>query len=175
MTINHVMALRGRYETMMNIPVIVMTSEKPAEVQSIKLGADDFIAKPYDMPEVILARCERIIGLYETRSVMKSAERDALTNLYTREFFKEYVRQIDGNESVLAMDAIVLNIEHFHTINELFGRHMGDEVLRKIADMLGPILDGGIWIGCRSKTLKQGKYMTTVKRLRMLLDVRKVQ
>lgn len=136
-------------DAMMNIPVIVMTSEKPAEVQSIKLGADDFIAKPYDMPEVILARCERIIGLYETRSVMRSAERDALTNLYTREFFKEYVRQIDGNKSIAEMDAIVLNIEHFHTVNELFGRHVGDEVLRKIADMLASIFDGSIWIGCR--------------------------
>ena len=136
-------------ENMMNVPVIVMTSEKPAEVQSIKLGADDFITKPYDMPEVILARCERIVGLYETRSVMKSAERDALTGLYTREFFKEYVRQIDGNASIKDMDAIVLNIEHFHTINELFGRHVGDEVLKKIADMLASIFDGSIWIGCR--------------------------
>ncbi|MCR5458702.1 MAG: response regulator [Acetatifactor sp.] len=112
-------------ETMTNIPVIVMTSEKPAEMQSIKLGADDFIAKPYDMPEEILARCERIIGLYETRSVLKSAEKDPLTRLYTREFFKEYVRQIDGNKAVSDMDAIVLNIEHFHTVNELFGRHVG--------------------------------------------------
>lgn len=136
-------------ENMMNVPVIVMTSEKPAEVQSIKLGADDFITKPYDMPEVILARCERIVGLYETRSVMKSAEKDALTGLYTREFFKEYVRQIDGNASIKDMDAIVLNIEHFHTINELFGRHVGDEVLKKIADMLASIFDGSIWIGCR--------------------------
>lgn len=136
-------------ETMTNIPVIVMTSEKPAEVQSIKLGADDFIAKPYDMPEVILARCERIIGLYETRSVLKSAEKDPLTRLYTREFFKEYIRQIDGNKAVSDMDAIVLNIEHFHTVNELFGRHVGDEVLRKIADMLDTIFSGSIWIGCR--------------------------
>ena len=145
-------ALLGRIrqdENMMNIPVIVMTSEKPAEVQSIKLGADDFIAKPYDMPEVILARCERIIGLYETRSVMRSAEKDALTDLYTREFFKEYARQIDENESIPAMDAIVLNIEHFHTVNELFGRHVGDEVLRKIADMLEEIFGEGTWIGCR--------------------------
>ncbi|MBQ1507459.1 MAG: response regulator, partial [Ruminococcus sp.] len=32
------------------IPVIVMTSEKDAEVRSIRLGAADFITKPYDMP-----------------------------------------------------------------------------------------------------------------------------
>ncbi|MCR4601889.1 MAG: response regulator [Clostridia bacterium] len=47
-----------------NIPVIVMTQEEDAEVSSIRAGADDFIKKPYNMPEVILARCERIVDLY---------------------------------------------------------------------------------------------------------------
>ena len=48
-------------EHLRQIPIIVMTSEKSAEVRSIRMGAADFITKPYDMPEVILARCERII------------------------------------------------------------------------------------------------------------------
>ena len=42
-------------ESLRLIPIIVMTSEKDAEVRSIKLGAADFITKPYDMPDVILA------------------------------------------------------------------------------------------------------------------------
>ena len=33
------------------IPVIVLTSDKSAEIESLKLGAQDFIVKPYDMPE----------------------------------------------------------------------------------------------------------------------------
>ena len=132
-----------------NIPVIVMTSEKPAEVRSIKMGADDFIAKPYDMPEVIMARCERIIQLYEDKSIIRSAEKDELTNLYTREFFQEYIRQIDRNCSDVSMDAIVLNIEHFHMLNEMFGRQMGDNVLRKVAGMLSDMLAEGVGIGCR--------------------------
>ncbi len=39
------------------IPVIVMTSDKESEVESLNLGAIDFISKPYPMPEVIRARC----------------------------------------------------------------------------------------------------------------------
>ena len=136
-------------EATANIPVIVMTSEKPAEVRSIKQGADDFITKPYDMPEVILARCERIIQLYEDKSIIRSAEKDELTDLYTKEFFHEYIRQIDRNCSDLNMDAIVLNIEHFHMLNEMFGRQMGDNVLRKVAGMLSDMLADGIGIGCR--------------------------
>ena len=56
------------------VPVIVMTSEADAEVKSINLGAADFIIKPYDMPEVILARCDRIIELSEGKTIISSAE-----------------------------------------------------------------------------------------------------
>ena len=136
-------------EAVSNIPVIVMTSEKSAEVRSIKMGADDFITKPYDMPEVILARCERIIQLYEDKSIIRSAEKDDLTDLYTREFFQEYIRQIDGSGHGSQMDAIVLNIEHFHMLNEMFGRKTGDSVLKKIADMVTAMLGEGVCIGCR--------------------------
>lgn len=136
-------------EELSDIPVIVMTSEKPAEVRSIKMGADDFITKPYDSPEVILARCERIIQLYENRSILRNAEKDDLTQLFTHEFFDEYVRQVDNYYEAAADDAIVLNIEHFHIINEMFGRETGDEILRKVADMLLQTFGSGLCIGCR--------------------------
>ena len=42
-------------EKLKAIPIIVMTSEKSAEVKSIKLGAADFITKPF-VPEELLAR-----------------------------------------------------------------------------------------------------------------------
>ena len=136
-------------ETLSGIPVIVMTSEKPAEVSSIRHGADDFITKPYDSPEVIIARCERIMQLYEDNSIIRRAEKDELTELFTREFFHEYVRQTDSYDGDSEEDAIVLNIEHFHMVNEMFGRDMGDEILRKIADTLGQIFGDGRFIGCR--------------------------
>ncbi len=60
-------------EELKSTPVIVMTSEADAEVESINLGAADFITKPYDMPEVILARCDRIIELSEDKTIIKSA------------------------------------------------------------------------------------------------------
>lgn len=136
-------------ELLTNIPVIVMTSEKPAEVKSIKLGADDFITKPYDMPEVILARCERIIQLYEDKSIIKSAEKDPLTSLYTREFFLEYISQIDKYYAQEPMDALVFNIGHFHILNEMFGRNTGDTVLQKTADALLSLFDESVCIGSR--------------------------
>ena len=74
-----------------SIPIIVLTQDEDAEVSSIKAGADDFIKKPYNMPEVILARCERIIDLYEKKTLIDSAETDPLTGLYSADFFFEYI------------------------------------------------------------------------------------
>ena len=42
-----------------SIPVIVLTSETSAEVESLRRGAVDFIKKPYDVPEIVLARAFR--------------------------------------------------------------------------------------------------------------------
>lgn len=130
----------SRDEKLSGIPVIVMTSEKPAEVESIKHGAADFITKPYDMPEVIIARCRRIIELYEDKTIIRAAERDELTGLYSKEFFYEYIRQLDDFEDDKEMDAIVLNIEHFHIINEMYGREVGDEILSLVGSKLSDIL-----------------------------------
>jgi PleD family two-component response regulator len=47
-----------------SIPVIVLTSEKGAEVKSLQLGAADFISKPYEAPEVIQARVKHSIELF---------------------------------------------------------------------------------------------------------------
>ena len=122
-------------EKIKNIPIIVMTSDESAEVDCIKHGAVDFITKPY-MPEVILARCERIIELYKNKSIIRSAEKDELTGLYSKDFFFEYIRQIESREEQKPMDAVVVNIEHFHMINEMYGRDVGDEILKLVGTKL---------------------------------------
>ena len=133
---------------LLRIPVIVMTQEEDAEVPSIRAGADDFIKKPYNMPEAILARCERIIDLYEKKQIIDSAEVDPLTGLYTRDFFFEYIRQMEKYMDA-QMDAVVLDIEHFHLVNEIYGRREGDRILKKIGSMIKKELGEGYGIACR--------------------------
>ena len=100
------------------IPVIVVTSEQSAEVESLKLGAIDFIPKPYPALDVILARVLRTIELSEDRDIIQYTERDALTGLYNREFFYRYGQQYDQFHRDIETDAVIININHFHLINE---------------------------------------------------------
>ena len=63
------------------IPVVVLTADKDSEVESLDLGASDFIQKPYPKAEVIQARVRRTIELSERRIIIGEAERDNLTGL----------------------------------------------------------------------------------------------
>lgn len=127
-------------EELRHIPIIVLTSEESAKVKSLKLGASDFIMKPYNRPEVILARIGRIVELNEGRHIIQDTERDTLTGLYNQNYFYEYAVQLDQYFPNWEMDAVVIDVDHFHLVNSLYGRQFGNEVLVKIADTIRSIL-----------------------------------
>ena len=136
-------------EDLRRIPIIVLTSEKEAEVRSLKLGASDFIKKPYDMPEVILARVQRTIELNEGRNLIQVAEKDELTGLYSGSFFYEYAQKLERFHPEWEMDTVAINIDRFHLVNELYGREFGDQVLRILARKIQQTLTGTDGIACR--------------------------
>ena len=70
-----------------HIPVIVTTAETETEIESLNLGAIDFVPKPYPAVGVIKARVLHAIELAEDRDIIKLTERDELTGLYNREYF----------------------------------------------------------------------------------------
>ncbi|MBR1392400.1 MAG: EAL domain-containing protein [Ruminococcus sp.] len=131
------------------IPVIVLTSEKSAEVKSLQLGAADFIPKPYDMPEVILARVHRSIELAEDNIMIHETETDELTGLYTKGFFFQYCSRHDRYFPDNPMDALVLNINRFHLVNHLNGRDFGDRLLTAVADIIRKRLENSDFLACR--------------------------
>ena len=128
------------------LPVIVMTSDSESEVECLSLGASDFIPKPYPRQQVVQARILRTIELYEDRDTLRWTERDQLTGLYNKEFFYRYAAQLDANHPDEPTDAIVLNINHFHIINDRYGKLYGDEVLKQVAGKALEIVErrGGI-------------------------------
>ena len=129
-----------------DIPVIVLTSEKSSEIESLKLGAADFLTKPYDLPEVILARVRHSIQLFENSKIIHATEFDKLTLLYSPDFFFEYASQFDQRFPDQVMDALVVNFTRFHLLNQLKGRNFGDEILNAMADGIRKALlkTGGI-------------------------------
>ena len=131
------------------IPVIVMTGESDAEIESLELGASDFIPKPYPNAGVVLARMRRLIELFEDRQIIQTTERDALTSLFTREYFYRYAEHYDLRHPDLSMDAILFDVNHFHMINERFGNAYGDEVLKHIGAKISDLVSAHGGLACR--------------------------
>ena len=131
-----VLKVRQENPDLKRIPFIVCTSDKNIEKECFHLGVNDFIKKPYENPDIIVARVKRMIELYEDRSILKEVEREKLTGLYNIEFFKKYAKQFDSNFPNLPKDIILISISRFRLINELYGKATCDKILMAIANQL---------------------------------------
>jgi len=119
------------------MPVMVMTGyigeHSPDEV--IKAGASDFINKPFAAEEFIV----RFQKMKRDQEIMRIAIKDPLTNIYNRRYFnKELRREIDRAERYeRKLSVVMLDIDHFKNVNDIFGHQTGDCVLRKLARLVG--------------------------------------
>ena len=118
------------------IPVIVLTGEKDSELESLNLGAVDFISKPYNMKEIILARVRRSIELSEDRMIIQAAERDERTGVYNSHIFTKYVNKMDRYNIDGKTDMMVIQIEKMHLFSELHGHERGHDALYLFAKVL---------------------------------------
>ena len=136
-------------EELRDIPVIVMTADQSAEVDCLRIGAIDFIPKPYPSFEIIQARVNRCIELSEKRAIIRTTEHDSLTNLFNLDYFLRYVRMYDQHYTDMPMYAIVLDVNHFHVLNERYGKQYGDSVLARIGKRVRQISREVGGVGCR--------------------------
>lgn len=131
-----VLKVRRENQKLKNIPFIVCTSDKNIEEECFRLGVNDFVKKPYENPDIIIARIKRMIELYEDRSILRDVEREKLTNFYNRDFFKKYAQQADTLYPDVKKDLVAISVNKFRVVNELYGHDFGDKVLLTITKAL---------------------------------------
>ena len=134
------------------LPVIVLTGDQLAEVECLRLGAIDFIPKPYPGPEIVKARVEKSIELSETREIIQSTERDPLTKLYNTDYFIRYVEAYDAHYESLPMDALLFDVSRFQILCERYGRKYGDTVLQLTGEQIRHAARRLGGVGCRQGT-----------------------
>ena len=136
-------------EDLMDIPVIFVTVDQASELDCLKTGAMDFIPKPYPDVELIKARIAKCIELAEDRALIRYTERDKQTGLLNKDYFFRYVNRVDHLFKDSSLDAVVCDVNRFHSVNKQFGRQFCDHVLHDIGICMRKLARKTGGISCR--------------------------
>lgn len=122
-----------RKDVTRNIPVIVTTVDNDEELvsEALQLGAYDILVRPFS-PAIIKRRIANTIKLLKTAAVIDLIEKDALTGLYSMNFFTKKITEVIQTNTNKSYLLIFANISRFKLVNELFGRTEGDRLLNFI-------------------------------------------
>jgi diguanylate cyclase (GGDEF)-like protein len=129
------------------IPVILLSvkADLDSRVAGLRIGADDFLAKPFAAAE-IQARAAAMLRIKTLQDQLRSAKEqleklsvtDGLTGLYNHRHFEERLheefRRCHRYSDPVAL--IMLDLDHFKTINDRYGHPFGDRVLRGTAELI---------------------------------------
>jgi diguanylate cyclase (GGDEF)-like protein len=138
-------------EDLMSVPVLVLTSDQEAELDCLKIGAMDFISKPLPDIDIVKARISKCIELSEDRDLIQYTERDKLTGLLNKDYFFRYVDRLDHLYKDQVLDAVVFDVNRFHSLNKQYGRQLCDRLLGSIGNGIRRLARKTGGIGCRKE------------------------
>lgn len=124
------------------ILAVVEPAERPRMVKALELGAVDILPRPIDTEELSARvrtqiRRKRYTDFLRQKldSSMEMAVTDALTGLHNRRYMTSQLQALVGRaaQGGAQVAALVLDIDHFKSVNDSFGHDAGDEVLVEFA------------------------------------------
>ncbi|MHB2015570.1 MAG: GGDEF domain-containing response regulator [Candidatus Xenobia bacterium] len=125
--------LRSDFKTS-TIPIIMLTAraEVEARVQGLQQGADDYLAKPFDMRE-LTARVDMLL-----RRTRQSLQASPLTGLPGNLALQQKVESAITSGQLFAV--LYLDLDNFKAYNDRYGHFAGDAVIKATARLISEIV-----------------------------------
>jgi len=130
-------AMIRQHDEFLPIPIIIYSVfDKPMSVDfELLFSGYEFISKFTDDETLISIAVNRID---RSRNLRYFMERDSLTGLLNHSnicdgFQREFVRAIRTN---LPLSYVIIDIDNFKSVNDVYGHFVGDTVLKSLASML---------------------------------------
>lgn len=129
------------------IPVILVTARDSTEdkVAGLDAGADDYLTKPINFPE-LEARVRSMLRIKELQDELGEKNReleqlsisDGLTGLFNHRHLQELVHEEfeRARRTGEPLSVVMLDLDHFKRVNDLYGHQAGDRVLQELAEIL---------------------------------------
>ncbi|MFC7380383.1 PleD family two-component system response regulator [Brevundimonas sp. GCM10030266] len=131
-------------EASRRVPIlaVVEPADRPRLIKALELGVNDILPRPVD-PEELDARARSQIKRKRYADFLKQkldyslemAVTDALTGLHNRRYMAGQLQALMGRagQGGDPVAVLVMDIDHFKSVNDGFGHDAGDEVLREFA------------------------------------------
>ncbi|MCW8330983.1 response regulator [Photobacterium sp. SDRW27] len=109
------------------------SDEAALTAKFLKAGANDFLTKPFNQEEFYCRLHSTLNILDSERRLYHLANKDYLTQTWNRRYFFDHslVKHHKGPRCLALLD-----VDHFKTLNDTYGHHIGDMVLIELANML---------------------------------------
>lgn len=123
-----------------HIPVIFITThgEIEEQIKGFKLGAADYILKPFS-PPIVEARIRTHLELKKQRDLLEKLNlTDNLTGIANRRKYEQYLAN-KWNVMVrlrTPLSLVMIDIDHFKQYNDNYGHSEGDHCLRQVAQAM---------------------------------------
>ena len=127
------------------IPLLLIAKPEQRErlLRGFDLGANDWVLRPVDENELrVRARNQIRRKFYQDRlrvdlnQALELALTDPLTGLYNQRYLTRHLAGLVAAGQPVELVALMIDIDHFKSINDRWGHGTGDQVLRQVAETL---------------------------------------
>jgi diguanylate cyclase (GGDEF)-like protein len=126
-----------------DIPVIFITAKEDEDSieKAFDVGGIDYITKPFK-PKEVSARVKNHLKMQDIQNELKTlSSTDPMTKLYNRRYFTEISEKILklSKREKNYLSIIILDIDNFKNINDIYGHSVGDKVIISLANKLSEL------------------------------------
>ncbi len=132
-------------DTTHEIPLLLIAEadQRDRILRGFDLGANDWLLRPIDENE-LRARSRNLVKrkFYQDRlradvgSALEMALTDPLTGFYNQRYLMRHLRGLLASSQGSGIAVMMVDVDHFKSINDRFGHPVGDQALKAIAEML---------------------------------------
>lgn len=124
-------------EAFVGIPIVFLSVEtdENKQFEALSRGADGFLMKPIKSDHLVTAVSHRVDRMRNMRFFM---ERDSLTGLLNHtNLMQNLATEVQRSERVgCPLCFVMIDIDHFKSVNDVHGHLTGDRVLKSLARLL---------------------------------------